>query len=208
MCNLHDRYSQFGCFIVITFRQDSKVFFLTNMYSKLFGERGEFSMSVVYFVATGLFQIKLIRLMVYLLLIANTLGFLAILYQFILDAELVYIIQYGPIISGSTYALGSLYGIIFLRDAEEFQHGFQFWNEHEGSKETQNRIKQHINSLTVSVILNTALAFVTGTSLILPNKDEIHYHYFIKILMDLETVPRRLSQALYYLYKLNFGALF
>ncbi|XP_044259137.1 uncharacterized protein LOC123007767 [Tribolium madens] len=166
-------------------------------------------MSLLHFLAVGLFQIKLMRLFIYMALISNWLAFLIGLYQFMMDAESVYIIQYGPIISGSIYVLASLCGILFMRDAEKFQHEFDFWSEHNANKETQIAIKQHIYSVNVYVILNTVLAFVAGTSLILPNKDESHYHYAIKILMEMEIIiPRKIIRCLYYLYKVDFVLMF
>nr|XP_015839089.1 PREDICTED: uncharacterized protein LOC107398668 [Tribolium castaneum] len=165
-------------------------------------------MAVVYFVAEGVFHIKFIRLYTYSALISNSLGFLFMLYQFIVGAESLYIIKYGPVLTGCTYVLVSLWGILFLRKTEEFKQEFHFWSEHNASKEIQNRIKQHINSVTVYVILNIVLAFTAGTSLILPNKDEIHYHYFIKKLSELDTIPRGINETCYYFYKINFVLMF
>nr|XP_015840137.1 PREDICTED: uncharacterized protein LOC107399013 [Tribolium castaneum] len=182
---------------------------IVTMTRKVFENRGDFSMSVVYFVATGFFQIKCNRFLAYWALTANALSFLIMLYQFILDAKLVYIIQYGPVISGLTYVLVSLLGVIFMTDTEEFQQEFDFWDELDASHETQVQIKQHINSVTVYVILNTVLAFVTGITLILPNEDEARFHYFLKLLGELEAaVPPKIIQIFYYLYKIDFVLMF
>ncbi|EEZ99350.1 odorant receptor 323 [Tribolium castaneum] len=178
------------------------------MNFNFFDKSDDFSMPVVYFVAEGIFHIKFIRFLAYLALISNALGLLLMLYQFVLDAESLYIIKYGPVLSGAIFALVSLHAILFMRDLETFKQEFDCWSEHDASQETQNRIKQHINSVTIFVIFNSVLAFVAGVSLVLPSKDEVHYHYFIKILLELEVVPRGVTRTVYYLYKIDYVVMY
>lgn len=51
------------------------------------------------------------------------------------------------------------------------------------------------------------LSFLSGISLILPNKDGIHYHYFILMLYE-RVENENIRVVLYYLYKLLFIKLF
>ncbi|KAJ3627734.1 hypothetical protein MTP99_015086 [Tenebrio molitor] len=109
--------------------------------------------------------------------------------------------------SGASYAMVSLIAIIKLTQTETCREKLDCWSEDSGSRETFLRIKRDARRATIYTILNTVLSIAVGVTLVLPNEDEIHYHYFLKILAE-QTPPNFITQTLYYAYKINFVFLF
>jgi hypothetical protein len=104
----------------------------------------------------------------------------------------------------------SLFAIIKVTQTETCREKLDCWSEDSGSRETFLRIKRDARRATIYTILNTVLSIAAGVTLVLPNEDEIHYHYFLKILdiWDEQTAPNFITQTLYYVYKINFVFLF
>jgi hypothetical protein len=101
----------------------------------------------------------------------------------------------------------SLIAIIKITQTETCREKLDCWSEESGSRETFLRIKRDARRATFYTILNTVLSIAAGVTLVLPNEDEIHYHYFLKILAE-QTLPNFITQTLYYVYKTNFVFLF
>ncbi|CAH1373706.1 unnamed protein product, partial [Tenebrio molitor] len=159
----------------------------------------------IYVVATGLFQhmkfiLKMLSVL-YLLLLVYT------QYHFVIYSKWVYVIKYGPVMSGASYAMVSLFAIIKFTQTETCREKLDCWSEDSGSRETFLRIKRHARRATIYTIMNTVLTIATGIALVFPNEKEIHYHYFLKILAE-QTPPNFITQTLYYVYKINFVFLF
>lgn len=101
----------------------------------------------------------------------------------------------------------SLLAINYLTEMEKFRHNFKFWNEYKASNKTKNLIKHEIKLVTIYVILNTLLSIACGISLVLPNEDEIQYHYFI-LMVNERVKIKKIRAILYYGYKFTFALMF
>ncbi|EFA13404.1 odorant receptor 304 [Tribolium castaneum] len=149
-----------------------------------------------------IFQYKLLKFVIFVMLVANTVLMVLQGYHFLINFNSLYFISYSPYWFGSFFIILSLTTCLTISNiGPEGIKSATLWQIKSTDPKLINRIKFQVKLITAYIIVNTVIALIAGLAHTFPSKNAEEICYVYKII---EIYVPKWKTELCWMYKASY----